>query len=194
MTAFEAYQLYLALKQHFTVKSYDFFKYNGKVRASQSTFEKRRDRYFFEKLSRRNDAKDLIISNLIKDVNYINDMLSSEGQQRLSDYDKITSGLSYHYKEQLGLIGDLNKTLKFDNHTQYPPLLSGYLSKQISIQTIVILDNICHFLDHWDSRLKDDLLWPEVKIMFDKYRPFLVYDKQKFRQITVDFYINKPVQ
>ena len=32
VSPFEAYQTYLALKQHFTRPSYDYFKYNGKVK------------------------------------------------------------------------------------------------------------------------------------------------------------------
>jgi hypothetical protein len=34
MTPFEVYKKYLALKNHFTKDSYDYFKYGGKVSAS----------------------------------------------------------------------------------------------------------------------------------------------------------------
>ena len=51
MTGFEVYKMYLALKQHFTKEKYDFYKYNGKVRANEKSFEERRDRYFFLKVS-----------------------------------------------------------------------------------------------------------------------------------------------
>ena len=48
MTGFEVYKMYLALKQHFTKSDYDYFKYEGKVRANENSFEQRRDRYFFK--------------------------------------------------------------------------------------------------------------------------------------------------
>ena len=51
MTGFEVYKMYLALKQHFTKQDYDYFKYRGKVRANEKSFEQRRDRYFFKKLA-----------------------------------------------------------------------------------------------------------------------------------------------
>ena len=51
MTGFEVYKVYLALKQHFTKQEYDYFKYHGKVRANENSFEQRRDRYFFKKLA-----------------------------------------------------------------------------------------------------------------------------------------------
>ena len=41
MTAFESYKMYVALKLHFTTDSYDYFKFNGKTRVSETNFEKR---------------------------------------------------------------------------------------------------------------------------------------------------------
>ena len=52
MTPFEVYKTYLALKNHFTQAKYDYNKYCGKVRASLNSFYKRKDRFWFEKLSR----------------------------------------------------------------------------------------------------------------------------------------------
>ena len=46
---FDAYKTYLALKRHFT-SDYDYFKYNGKVRAGVESFLKRNDKFFFRKL------------------------------------------------------------------------------------------------------------------------------------------------
>ena len=42
MTAFESYKMYVALKLHFTTDSYDYFKFNGKTRVSETNFEKKR--------------------------------------------------------------------------------------------------------------------------------------------------------
>ena len=44
---FEVYKIYLALKQHFCNPNYDIVKYNGKVKASNKSFEARRDKTFF---------------------------------------------------------------------------------------------------------------------------------------------------
>ena len=43
------------LKNHFTKEKYDYHKYCGKSRASIQSFYKRKDRFFFEKLSRQKD-------------------------------------------------------------------------------------------------------------------------------------------
>ena len=53
VTPFETYQTYLSMKSHFTNKRYDFFKYGGKSRATMTSFNKRKDKYWFEKTSRK---------------------------------------------------------------------------------------------------------------------------------------------
>ena len=44
MNEFDACQLYMALKLHFTTK-YDYFKYNGKTKFTVAQFNKRKDKY-----------------------------------------------------------------------------------------------------------------------------------------------------
>ena len=50
---FDVYKTYLAVKLHFASDTYDYYKYDGKVNAKLDTFTKRKDRYFFHKLSTR---------------------------------------------------------------------------------------------------------------------------------------------
>ena len=52
MTAFDCYKTYLAIKQHFTQPAYDYFRYYGATSASMTSFNRRKDKYFFEKMSR----------------------------------------------------------------------------------------------------------------------------------------------
>jgi len=69
MVPFDTYKTYLALKNHFTKDSYDYHKYQGKSRASLQSFYKRRDRYWFEKLSRQKEDKEVIdffVANFIR--------------------------------------------------------------------------------------------------------------------------------
>ena len=50
---FDVYKTYLVVKLHFASDTYDYYKYDGKVNAKLDTFTKRKDRYFFHKLSTR---------------------------------------------------------------------------------------------------------------------------------------------
>jgi hypothetical protein len=61
-TGFAAYALWNALKLHFTSESYDYFKYKGKMKISDESFLKRRDRFFFAKLERKYKKSELIFT------------------------------------------------------------------------------------------------------------------------------------
>ena len=50
--AYDIYVYYLAMKRHFT-SNYDFKQYNGKVKANVMSFENRKDKFFFYKLSKK---------------------------------------------------------------------------------------------------------------------------------------------
>ena len=68
VTPFDCYKSYLGLKNHFTKQKYDYHRYGGKSRASLDSFYKRRDRFFFEKLSRQKDDSEVIeffVSNFV---------------------------------------------------------------------------------------------------------------------------------
>ena len=60
VSPFETYQHYLSLKNHFTNPKYDFFKYGAKTRASVTSFNKRKDKYWFEKTSRKYSDKEVV--------------------------------------------------------------------------------------------------------------------------------------
>ena len=61
---YTCYTTYLAMKAHFNRDSYDFFKYGGTTKAAVSTFEVRRDRYQFEKLSRAALPAEVMLAHL----------------------------------------------------------------------------------------------------------------------------------
>ena len=59
MTPIEVYKTYLAFKNHFTKEKYDYFKYRGRSKASTAAFHKRKDRYFFERMSRKKTEQEI---------------------------------------------------------------------------------------------------------------------------------------
>jgi hypothetical protein len=59
MMPFDSYKIYLSLKNHFTKSNYDYHKYCGKTRASVQSFYKRKDRFWFEKISRQKSEKEV---------------------------------------------------------------------------------------------------------------------------------------
>ena len=63
---FDAYQKYLAIKLHFSQPSYDYFKYHGKTNARKDKFDLRQDRFFFHKLSKKENLELYLACNFME--------------------------------------------------------------------------------------------------------------------------------
>jgi len=184
--AFEIYLYYVALKRHFT-SSYDFFKYNGKTKASQASFESRRDKFFFYSLSKRKDSKQFILANMIAKPNlWIGDPFNdSDAEEVFNNWVKRQQSLSYVFSNELSELNeDFNSNLIIKNG-QYPNLLSLYNTKRIGIETLIIIDDLFNVFSYWETRITDTIIFPQIKMTVKKVKPFMVYDKEKMKQILL---------
>lgn len=194
MEGFSAYVTYLAIKRHFT-SNYDFFKYNGKTRASAESFLKRNDKYFFRKLAKKYKGEDLInyyVSNFVANENvWAGELASQECENNYARWKKTQESLGYHYRNELSFLIDwcdlnhrsLNSTLVVTD-SDHPPLLQLYLRGKVSTETLILLDSVTGFLKHWNKELKDDVIWEEKKTLITKYRGFIKFDRMKIKKIT----------
>jgi|TARA_R110002050_G_scaffold172215_1_gene304490 hypothetical protein len=189
MMPFDAYKQYLSLKNHFTKDKYDYHKYCGKSRATVQSFYKRKDRFWFEKLARNKSDKEVIeffISNFISCTDpsklWIGEMIR-EGEGRYTSWKKRTQSLSYVFKEEVETIlsGESFDSC-FDIKRGHPIVLKKYLSGEISIETLVILDKILGFRNDFNSKLQDPV-WETVNMKMKKYSPFLNIDVFRYKKI-----------
>ena len=193
MDAFEAYKLYLALKNHFTSKTYDYFKYGGRTKASRTTFEKRSDKYFFHKLSKRKDPVEFLVSNFVySGDNWIGDLVhNSESERLYKQFLKVKESLSYTFSNDLDKLES-----EFDSNFlvvdgQHPLLLKLLLRNEITIETFVILDELVSFSRKWSRRIEETVVWPQVNLKCKKYRQFLEFDRDKMKKIVLDKFSQK---
>ncbi len=188
MNPFEAYKTYLAVKNHFDREGYDYFKYAGKVPAKIDSFYARKDRYFFEKLARKKDLVNFLVANFIEnDKVYSRDLTQDEAEKVYREWLNRTQSLSYKFEQDLDLIDDLRASIRV-NDGQHPELLRLCMSKRISIETLIVLDSLVGFVEKWDEKIEDRILWPTIKKKLIKYRPFLKLDLQKFGTILLKKY------
>lgn len=188
MKPFDAYTTYLAVKNHFERDGYDYFKYRGKVPAKVESFYARKDRYFFEKLARRTDLLDFLVANFVSgSSHYSRELTHEEAERTYRDWLKRTQSLSYQFENDLGAIEDLKEALAVRDG-QHPQLLKLFMREKVSPETMVILDTYIGFLESWDNKLQDKIVWPSIKKKLVKYRPFLKFDKQKFKDVIVKRY------
>jgi hypothetical protein len=187
MTGYDAYQLFLALKQHFT-SSYDFFKYNGKVKTSVDSFEKRKDCYNFRKLANLGNCQERVVAALINDITWIKPIVSVEGVKVYNDYIKIGQAFSHAFKTFLDAFKtrDVVKLLLPREGNEFPDLAERVIDGEIPLQFIIALDDLLGFLKIWDSKL-EPMLWDPFKFKIAKFRPFFVYDKAKVKNIFLEW-------
>lgn len=189
VTPFDCYQTYLSLKNHFTKDKYDFFQYGGRTRASVSAFNKRKDKYWFEKMSRQKkdeEVRDYFVANFISSDSpekiWIGELIK-EGETEYQNWRKRTQSLSYLFREQSEELLSLNALEKlFDCSSGHPVLLKKYLGGKVSLETLVIYDKIFEFRKRFDKQLNDPI-WGSVSLKIKKYEPFLNIDVPKHKQI-----------
>ena len=189
MTGFEVYKMYLALKQHFTKDNYDYYTYNGKVRASEKSFEQRHDRYFFKKLATKYKDSELLnyfVANFILDPK---GYIKSFNDGNYNTWKTRSESLTYKLKQDVCLLLDDYTSPYQDNFDkifrvlegQHPPLLKHYLAEDISLETLVIFEKCLGYVSKFDNNLKDPI-WKEIKHRVVKYKPFLPGSCDKYRQ------------
>jgi hypothetical protein len=197
MMPVDAYRCYLSLKNHFTKDSYDYHKYCGKSRATVQSFYKRKDRFWFEKVSRQKTDQEVIdffVSNFITCTDpsklWIGEMMR-EGEDRYLEWKKRNQSLSYVFKEETeGLFSDKELSEVFDCSKGHPPILKMFLSGKISPETMVIYDKIFLFGNNFDKQLKDPV-WETVSRRIKKYSSFLNIDVPRYKNILKEIILKE---
>ena len=191
MDAFEAFQKYLALKQHFTKEGYDYFKYGGKVTAKISSFETRKDKYLFHKLSKKKDVEGYLVANLIvKENTWVRDLIDGEAEQVYLDWLKRQQSITYIFENDVCKMEDNLEDNILIKDKIYPHILSLYFQHEICIESLIIIDDILKVFKYWKNECKDMFLWPEVHTKLIKYRPFVKFDKKLCKQILKNKFLD----
>ena len=189
VTPFETYQTYLGMKSHFTNPKYDFIKYGGKSRATMTSFNKRKDKYWFEKTSRKysdQEVVDFLLSNFVNATNpqnlWIGEIINS-GERTYAEWKMRQQSLTYMFKEQSeNLLSENDLEKVFNCSKGHPLVLKKYLGGEISLETLSILEKIFSFQKNFDKKLKDPV-WETVSMKLKKYLPFLNINVFHFKNI-----------
>jgi hypothetical protein len=190
MTAFEVYKEYIALKNHFTKTTYDYFRYFGKSKLSYDKFETRNDKLFFQKLAKHPDPKNFLIANLIQNEKaWIKDIAYSEGANKVyQEWSKRIQSLTYVIKNDLAhLFPDFNSNF-IATTGSHPHIIKLYLSNTICLETLIVLSDLVNCLSYWDKNMEYDPLWEQLSNKIKKYKPFINYDKAKMSKTVLDYY------
>ena len=192
VTPFETYQTYLSMKNHFTNRKYDFFTYGGKSRATMTSFNKRKDKYWFEKTSRKysdQEITDFLLANFVTADTpqnlWIGEIINS-GEKTYANWMKRQQSLTYLFKEQsTELLSEKKLEDVFNCSKGHPIVLKKYLGGEISLETLTILEKIFSFVKNFDTKLQDPV-WESVSLKIRKYLPFLNINVFNYKKILRD--------
>jgi len=192
-TGFASFAMFNAIKLHFTTDSYDYIKYHGKTNVTKNNFSTRKDKYSFYKLSRRfslDELKNFYVSNfLAQDVNWVGDIMGPEGEENYKKWQKVTQSLSYVFKNDIEYLTEIDGVFK-SSGGEYPKFLIEVMRGKVSLETLVIMDDLSNFIPKWNKTITDDIVWPNIRRKCIKYKPFIQYDKKNFESIIKSI-INK---
>lgn len=188
MEPYDSFRFYQSIKLHFESDSYDAIKYNYKTSVKPQSFWKRRDKYFFAKVGKKfDDASELVryyVSYFIQDKNWIGDMLDDDDTYRL--YQKRIQSLGYTFEQDLNKLVELgNFDQVLDSSDGHPLVITSYMSGDINIETVVILNQLTGFMNKADKEITETIVWPDVSRKIRKYSPFVSYDLEKAKNIVL---------
>jgi hypothetical protein len=181
MTGFEAYKLYLSLKRHFTPGSdYNFIKYNGKTSASVMSYENRKDKMFYLKLAKHRDAQGFLVANFAKNhKSWIGQLAySAEAEAVYVDREKRLLSMAYTTAQEASDAADGQdfNTLLTSVDGVHPPLLQAYIREDVSLETLIALDEIVKFTNSWTKTIGWDPVVSQVIEKIAKTKAFTPFD------------------
>jgi hypothetical protein len=190
MNGYDVYSVYQAIKLHFTSKDYNFFTYNGKTRVSVDAFQKRKDKYNFHKLARKYSETEIVpffVANFAyNDSQWSKSLLQDDAEELYATWKKITEAMSYNFISDIKLLMENRTGKEFNDlfkvtNGEYPVLLTKVMQKEVSLETLVILDKLFNVIAKWDKQIEDTFIYPKLSMKIKKYGAFLNVDTAKYK-------------
>ena len=181
---YDAYKIYIALKSHFSSKSYDYIKYHGKTSATKKSFLSRQDRGFFGKVARnyKEETETFFIANFLASPRgWIGDFNDDNYKKYVERNKDVFETFKTDIEYLTNIVGskpkDFEEIFRCEKG-QHPLLLKQYMAKNICLETLCILEKGLGFCDAFDSDIEEDMIWPIKKNLIIKSQPLVVDDSE----------------
>lgn len=145
---------------------------------------------WFEKMSRQKTDEEIInffVANFVSCDDpqslWIGEIIR-DGESRYKNWKKKTESISYVFKEEVNeVFTSKNFQQMFEiKSNRHPQILKEYLQGKLSLETMVILNNILNYKTDFDQKLQDPI-WEFVSMRILKYSSFIHTDVFKFKKI-----------
>lgn len=188
MNAFEVYSTYVALKTHFSRKTYDYFKYKGTTKVSIEKYNSRPDKYFFEKLSQKYKKEEIIeyfVSNFLVNSNF---HIIQMNDSNYLEWQRKSQSFSYLFSNDIDIILNrcttINECMQCKNYS-HSEIIKLFLGGRIMLETLIMLNRLTKFVDRYDDLLSDDVIWKQLSFTLKKYDPFIQGSSEQVKEIIL---------
>lgn len=181
--------MFCALRAHWTTDSYDYFKYQGKVRVNRKQFDKRNDKFHFTKLARLPDNEFRTACAFMEGASWIGDVTGELGADALAKHKRYVESCSNSFRTDLNEIkktcGSVSEGL-YPKNNAVPRTVQLFQAGKIGLETLVILDDKLKVTKGWTVQYPFDPLIKKLIVTIRKYRGFFSYKPQIIDKILVD--------
>jgi len=182
MEPIDVYLMYCAMKAHFGKSDYDFVTYKGKTRIRRESFYERKDRSFFVKLSRKYETEDQIknyfVANFIKDKK---GYIANFNDENYESWKLKRKGFFEMFEVEMKPLVESFEDMFIVENGQHPKLMREFLGGRVSLETLIILDELVNYGPDWIKELKDDIIWIDLNNLMDNYERFLTIDQEQYK-------------
>ena len=181
MEPIDVYLMYCAMKAHFS-SDYDFIDYKGKTKIKRDSFYKRKDRHFFVRLSKKykteEQIKNYFVSNFIKDKK---GYIANFNDENFESWKLKRQGFFELFELEMKPLVEAFEDLFTVTNGQHPKLMREFLGGRVSLETLIILDDLVYFDVNWNRELEDDIIWIDLRNLMDNYKRFLTIDQAQYK-------------
>lgn len=189
MKGLEAYRMYLAMRNHFKSKTYDFNR-SPYSKAKPETYDKRKDKYFFVKLSRKYDEQELAqfyLANFVEDNCEWIGAMTAHGERNYQSYIRKIQSLSYIFKNDAQIMREsCNSFDQLFEGKPHPTLIKLWMGGKISLESVVIMDKLFGFVEKVTAT---DPVWETARTKITKYEPLLKVDTNKHKEVLKGLFL-----
>ena len=168
VNGYDTYKLHLALHAHFTNPDYDVFKKNGSTVAGIESYEKRKDKLFFEAFGNRFPNQRKVVECMVANIAYGNSKMIYDLEKAMYNYNiwrKRKDSIGKVFHEDLFLI------------ESFEP--DSILFCGMTIESKVIMNKILPYIDD----VGRNALTTSKIMLIRKLEKFVKYDMSKIKNI-----------
>ena len=196
------FRLYHSIRLHFS-SNYDFFKYRGKTGKFGNLDKKRGKNFIFRLEKKYGDefANFLVCMFTYHDKNdwRLDQFIGVENEKIYDHWKSKMTSLPYYFEQDLNFLKDLNvpfndmfKCTVIKNGIKsksHPLILKHYIKEDINLETLIVIDIVLGYFQHWDKSMENDFMWKDLHFKIKKYKPFLTISKERYKKILKKVFV-----